>query len=314
MKVALAAAVLAAVILPVTAWTEGVFGETESTAQVSVSIGIDAYPAGNTASSLGAIDTCVSVSTGDTFQVDLFVTDVVDLLAWEAYFVYDMTIVDILGRDVMMFQAANPGSNVFDVSESLPDIDGWYRIATADIADPPAPDSGSGVLARLTLKAVGAGVSLASLSPIDVNNDGKLDLGPLLKNSQGHSIGDADGDSFFDGPISNAEIAVDAACPGAPPAVSPTVTPALPSPVAPTATIVETPDISPTPETPAAATRTPTGTPQESSPTVDAAGQTEDNESAWTGLPAVIGYVAGGLAVLVLAAVSLLSIRRGRAR
>jgi hypothetical protein len=314
MKAALAAAVLAAATLVVALWTDGVLGGSESAAEVSVSIGIDADPAGNTSSSLGAIDTCISVSTGDAFQVDLFVTDVVDLLAWEAYFVYDVTIVDIVDRDVMMFQAANPGSNVFDVSEGLPDIDGWYGVAAIDIADPPAPDSGSGVLARLSLKAVRAGISPASLSPIDVNNDGKLDLGPSLKDFNGDSIDDADGDGFFDGPISNAQIAVDSPCPGSSPAVSPTATAALPSPVAPTATISETPDISPTPETPAAATPTPTGTPQEGSSTVNGAGRTEDSESAWTGLPAVIGYVVGGLAVLALAGVGFLSIRRGRAR
>lgn len=314
MKAAWAAATLAAVILPVIGWTGEALGRAENTAQVSVSIGVDVDPAGNTASSLGPIDSCVSVSTGDTFQVDLFVTDVVDLLAWEAYFAYDMTIVNVLDGDVMMFQAANLGSNVFDVSESLPDIDGWYRLAAVDLAEPPAPDSGSGVLARVTLKAVGAGVSPARLSPIDVNGDGTIDLGPFLNDSDGNSIGDLDGDGFFDRPIANAQIAVDTACPGGMPVATPAVPGASPSPGAPASPIVETPSISPTAETPAAAMGTPTTVPQPGTATVGGWGPTEDEGSAWTSGSAIIGYVVGGLAMLLLAAIGLLSARRGRAR
>jgi hypothetical protein len=144
----------------------------ESTAQGPTSIGVDADPAGNTATSLGPIDSCVSVSTGDTFDVDIFVADVVDLLAWEVYFVYDSSIISIVDHDVHMFQAVDGESNIFDFSEVLPDLDARYGVAAADLADPPAPDSGSGVLAHLTLKAEGPGVSPASIPLIDVNNDG----------------------------------------------------------------------------------------------------------------------------------------------
>ena len=314
MKVSLAAAVLAGVVLAVIACTEGALGGSESAAQVSVAIGIDADPTGNTATSLGAIDSCFSVSIGETFQVDLFANDVVDLLAWEAYFTYDMSIVNIVSGDVMMFQAANSGSNVFDVSEGLPDIDGWYGMAAVDVAEPPAPDSGSGVLARLTLKAVGAGVSPASLSPIDVNGDGTMDLGPSLKDLEGKPISDLDGDGFFDGPISNAQIAVDTACPGGGAVATPTTPGGSRSPVASVSPVIETPPISPTPETPAAATSTPPSTPQPGSPTATGTGSTEGEGSAWASGPAIIGYVAGGLAVLLLGGFGLFSIRRGRAK
>jgi hypothetical protein len=323
MKVSLAAAVLAGVMLAVIACTEGALGGSESAAQVPVAIGIDADPTGNTATSLAAIDSCLSVSIGETFQVDLFATDVVDLLAWETYFTYDMSIVNIVSTDVMMFQAANSGSNVFDVSEGLPDIDGWYGVAAVDLAEPPALDSGSGVLARLTLKAVGAGVSPASLSPIDVNGDGTMDLGPSLKDLEGKPISDLDGDGFFDGPITNAQIAVDTACPGGGPVATPTIAGGSRSPVASVSPVIETPAISPTPETPAisptpetpaAATGTPPSTPQPGSPTATGTGPTEGEGSAWASGPAIIGYMAGGLAVLLLGGFGLLSIRRGRAK
>jgi len=302
MKVMLASAALAGVVLALAASAGSVVARGDSAAQEAVTIGVDVEPAGNTVTSLGPIDACISVSTGDTFQVDVFVTDVADLLAWETYFVYDMSVINVVSRDVMMFQAANAGSNVFDVSEGLPDIDGHYRVAGVDIADPPSPDSGSGVLAKLTLKAVGPGVSPLSLSPIDINEDGSIDLGPSLKDSEAESIGDLDGDGFFDGPIANAEIAVDTACPGRTPLPSPTVTPASP-----------TPESSPSaiPDATAAPTETPTAT-VAASPTVPAS-PTDDEGSAWTGSPAIIGYILGGLAAVLLGGAALLAIRRGRA-
>jgi hypothetical protein len=302
MKVMFASAALAGVVLALAASAGGLLAGGDSAAQEAVTIGVDVEPAGNTVTSLGPIDACISVSTGDTFQVDIFVTDVADLLAWETYFVYDMSIINVVSRDVMMFQAANPGSNVWDVSEGLPDIDGYYRAAGVDIADPPSPESGSGVLARLTLEAVGAGTSLLSLSPLDVNDDGRMDLGPSLKDSEAEPIGDLNDDGFFDGPIANAEIAVGGTCPeGTPP---PTFTAIAESP---------TPEASPSaiPDATAAPTETPTAT-AAASPTVPAS-PTEDEGSAWTGGGAIIGYILGGLAAVLLSGAALFAIRRSRA-
>jgi hypothetical protein len=179
----------------------------------SPAIGIDANPDGNTATSLGPRDECVSVSSGDTMQVDIFVDDVTDLLAWEAYFKYDPAVLEVSDRDLQFFQAANQGSELTDLSEDTPDTDGLYLLQAVDTADPPAPDSGSGVLARLTLTAVGPGVSAVSLPQIDLDADGEPDVGPLLRNADAEIIGDETGDTFFDGPNHSAQIAVDEACP-----------------------------------------------------------------------------------------------------
>lgn len=312
MKAILTGALLAGVLSGI--WTGAALHGMSSAAQETVTIGVDAEPTGNTATSLGTFDSCVSVSTDDTFQVDLFVTDVVDLLAWEAYFVYDIEVINVVERDVLLFQEANSGSQVFDASETLPDVDARYRVAAADIAQPPAPDSGSGVLARLTLKAVGAGLSPASLSPIDVNGDGTIDLGPFLNGQRGIPISDADEDGYFDGPIFNAQIAVDEACPSGTPVATPTTAPVSPSPSLTGTPAAETPITSPSPQTSTAATRTSTPTPQPASPTAADANPRDDGDSAWTGGPAIIGYVLGGLAVMLLAGIGFLSIRRSRAR
>jgi hypothetical protein len=190
-------------------------GGAETIAQGTVTLGVDVDPTGNTATSLGTIEPCTSVGINDSFDIDIFITNVIDLLGWEAYFVYDPSVINVIGRNAQMFQAANAGSEVFDASEALPDADGQYRLAAVDIGEPPAPDSGSGVLARLTLQAVGAGASPAALALLDINGDGKPDLGPSLTDVQGDHIGDVNDDALFDGPISSARIAVDTACPEA---------------------------------------------------------------------------------------------------
>jgi hypothetical protein len=305
MKLILASAALAGVVLALGASAGGVLTRGHSAAQEGVTIGVDTDPTGNTATSLGPIDSCLSVSTGDTFQVDVFVSDVVDLLAWETYFVYDMSVINIDSRDVMMFQAANEGSNVFDVSEALPDIDGQYGIATVDLADPPAPDSGSGVLARLTLKAVGAGVSPLSLSGIDINGDGTIDLGPFLTNIEAESITDLNDDGFFDGPIANAEITVDGACPSGTPLVSPTL---IPTPAA-TPKRTPAPTAAASPTAPASPTlSTPVGSPTPGAPAED--GETSSDD----GPPWMIAYVGGAVAAVLLGGAALLAIGRRRAR
>lgn len=176
------------------------------------SLAIDADPTGNTETSLGPQDNCISVSLGDTFEVDITITDVTDLLAWEASFTYDPEVIQLADRDVELFQAADGESTIFDVSQSTPDSDGTYGLGAVDIADPEVPDSGSGVLARLTLEAVGAGTSPLALPEIDMNDDTVPDRGPVFRNVAGEAIGDEDGDGLFDGSISDAEVVVGGPC------------------------------------------------------------------------------------------------------
>jgi hypothetical protein len=227
----------------VAGWMLGA-GEESTQASPTLSIGVDANPAGNTATSVGTIDVCTSVSNGAIFHVDIFITDVTDLLAWEAYFVYDRSVINVIDRKVDMFLAANTDSNVVNLSEAVPNRIGLYRSGAADIEctpDTPAPcEDGSGVVARLTLQAVGPGVSSASLPLLDLDGNTATDVGPILKDLNSQPLGDANGDAFFDGPIFSAWIAVDQACPSEPP---PTPNP-WPTP-SPSATGTPTPAPSP---------------------------------------------------------------------
>lgn len=204
--------------------------------QVATTLAIDADPLGNSAASLADIDPCVSVAAGETFDVDVVVTDVTDLSGWEADFVYDGSVVSVVAMDPELFLAAEPGSTLVDLSaEPLPNTDGAYHMIVADISQS-VGENGSGVLARLTLQAVGQGASDLSLSQV------------ILGDSAAKAIGDIDGDNVFDGPASKARVYVDEACPSGalpsltpalPPALSPEATPASPAAASPTPATVE---------------------------------------------------------------------------
>jgi hypothetical protein len=176
-------------------------------------LAIDAVTTGNAATTVGQIDTCASANKGDEFQVDIVIRGVQNLLAWELPISFNKDVLRLDNRDVKQFQQANKGSNVFDSSSQTPNDTGVYVASASDLADPVAPDSGDGVLVRLTFSAIGNGTSQLSLTPVDINGDRIPDRGVLLKNIDNAIIGDTTGDTFFDGPATGAEIRVGADCP-----------------------------------------------------------------------------------------------------
>jgi len=177
-------------------------------AQDPTTIGVDTDPSGNTPISLGNIDWCLEIgSVGETFDVDVFVTDVTGINAFEVYFSYDPDILTVVSRNVVdQLLDAQTGSNVQDMSQG-PSAYG-YHIGAWDQGK--VPETGEGVLVRLTLQAVGTGVSPASVDKIDVNGDTVPDLGPTLSDVNGQPIDDSSGDGLFDGPILAGRVAVDA--------------------------------------------------------------------------------------------------------
>ncbi len=134
------------------------------------------------------------MASGQGLYVDVYITSVAELLAWDLNLQYNPTILNVSAINVNMFQ----GSGAFNVSEDTPDSDGSFYAGAADIG---AVDSGSGILARVTLAAVGPGLSNLTFAL------------PQLKNNDNNFIGDIDGDGYFDGFVSSGKIAVDQACP-----------------------------------------------------------------------------------------------------
>lgn len=179
-------------------------------AQEPTSIGIDVNPEGSSATLLGPREVCLEVHSGDTFLVDVTVQNISQLSAWETYLTFDPAVVSVADRDVQLLLASTPNGNVFDLSESVPDDDGRYRIGGASISDPPESVDGSGVLARLTLEAQSSGSTDLSVGAFQTDAG---EVGPTLTDVDGNQIGDEDDDGLFDSPALDARVAVDESCP-----------------------------------------------------------------------------------------------------
>jgi hypothetical protein len=189
-----------------------------SHAQSEPVLAIDADATGNTATTLGQRDVCIEVKSGNTFEVDVTAQDIAGLAAWEAYVSLNTEVVHVIDRDIQLLLSSVPGANPFDVSESVPESEGdngLYRVGGANITDEPVGVDGSGVLARLTLQAAGPGVSTITVTETQTEAG---PVGPVLTSvdatdAEAEHIGDTDGDSFFDGAILDAQVAVDQSCP-----------------------------------------------------------------------------------------------------
>lgn len=192
-------------------------GGQEQTARAypGLTAGLDLRPATTTDSNgdgvfesvdLSQYEACRAVSVGDIFDVDVIVLDVDGLVAFAADLQYDSSILEVMGVNTNLFLGAQAGSSVVDASDPLPDdSDGRYRVAAFDQSN--QGDTGSGILARVTLKALVDGTSPFNLDFSDLNGDGIQDRGITLADGAEppNYLGDTNGDTFFDGPFVNAE-------------------------------------------------------------------------------------------------------------
>jgi hypothetical protein len=177
-------------------------------------------PAGAAATGL-SVDQCVEVDSGDTFEISIAASDVNQLLAWDVLYSYNRQVVEVLGKDVRLLLESLPNSNVFDLSDPVPNSVGIYRMGAADTGGSGAAESGGGILAVLTLRAKQKGLSWSTVYRGDLNGDGTVDLGPTLTAINGVHIGDNDGDGIFDGALTAGQIAVDRGCAQTPPTAPP---------------------------------------------------------------------------------------------
>jgi len=119
--------------------------------------------------SVGGIQSCRSVPSSMTaFQIDVLVEGVTDLAGFQFDFLYGSSVVNVTGVTVQHF-LASLGGNVIGSSDPVPDTDGTYLVAAADLSLT-GPDGG-GVLARLTLDPVGTGVTTLNVAENAVLGD-----------------------------------------------------------------------------------------------------------------------------------------------
>lgn len=184
----------------------------------AVEFGVDVIDSGNSTTAVGTIDTCRVVSNGTTFNIDIFIKNTDNLIAAEAYFQYDPSLLTILSRSSMTgsdvskggtFQSTQTGSSVLYTGDTLPDGDGIFKVGGVETAQVNG-DTGQGVVIRLSVRAslTKTGISYAKISKIDANGDGVADFGVILRDYQGNLIDTADEDPFFDGKTYNSGVIV----------------------------------------------------------------------------------------------------------
>lgn len=182
----------------------------------AVTIGFDLNPSAtpaNTATSLGTNETCRDVPMGQSFTFDVWVTGIghsgaPGLKVFSLPISYNEAVINITDVNVNYFLTSQ-GNPVLDGSDPQPDDDGLWDTAAADISDPGGLiNTGSGVLARVTAQAVGAGASPLDIVSLDLNGDTVLDRAPFLRDSNDGFIGDTNGDTFYNGTPTNGTVAV----------------------------------------------------------------------------------------------------------
>jgi hypothetical protein len=186
---------------------------------VPITLAVDADPTrqpANTATSLGTTQDCINATSGQPLNIDLTGTNLAQLMGWAATIQFNPALIQVSGIDVRMFQAADGRSNILNASDPVPDADGAFYASAVDLTAPPNQDSGSGVLGRVTITPLAAGVA-------DI-----IMYRPALTDAYGSFLGDFTGDGFFDGPTFNAQIYIDSYCPGTEPTQTPTATPTPP--------------------------------------------------------------------------------------
>jgi len=175
--------------------------------EVNTIVGVDTNTTGNTATQVGTIDRCISVSLtppNNTFYIDLFVKDVTDLNFWDGTLSFDETKIHVNSLVVNGFFLGSNGYPKLDCDW----VQGVCQVGNTDMTH--AGHTGSGVLGRLELTALTADTSKLYFTlwepPFGVS-------GVTLWNPSGTDIGDKDGDHFFDGLVFNAMVVVGGPCP-----------------------------------------------------------------------------------------------------
>jgi len=196
---------------------------------VTITVGLDANPdssPANTATSLGSIESCRSVSNGSTFTVDFWVKGILspEIDSFQGDISYDKTRLKVTANNVSMLLGANPGSSVSNLTntttDALPDQDGKFTPAAYDWGTAPGhAETGAGVLTKLTFEAVAAGTSALTLTNVLMGD-------PTLP--EPNPIGDINSDGFFDGHIFSADIRIGSQCPTPAPTATPSPSPTPP--------------------------------------------------------------------------------------
>src|SRR3990170_4721160 len=136
-------------------------------------VGIDTDTTGNTATSLGATESCVSVSPGQQFDIDVFVNEIPagrNFAGFNYEINFDGSRVNIIAQNHSLLLASASGSSILDLSDGIPDSVTPHSVAVADFGTAEVGPK-VGVLGRYTLEVAPAattGTFTISLTTIDL--------------------------------------------------------------------------------------------------------------------------------------------------
>ena len=173
---------------------------------------------------LGTVENCAqivenNVQDADEDGVDKLIVDITAtnipatnrMIAWAATVIYDPGLLRVSGSNLSQWLiAAKPGSAWLDISDTLPDTDGSFSMATLDGGPVPSTaEAGSGVLARIEIESVASGpggsaLVLSENAHVDVLADAKYPdqtthAAVLVGMVGGNACGDDDGDTIPNG-------------------------------------------------------------------------------------------------------------------
>ena len=134
---------------------------------------------GNFANDIGPADRCISIANGASVVIDIVVDSVppADPITYLGGIngigldvLYDMRVVNVAawatGEDASLYYSNGFDSPVVNVADPLPDADGRYRIDSAEIFPGQLPESGDGILARITFQGMGQGLSILRVTDV----------------------------------------------------------------------------------------------------------------------------------------------------
>jgi hypothetical protein len=179
-----------------------------SNAQMDAVVSVDAIIdddgdtiADNTATVVEPVDGCISAGQGALFDIDVVIEGVANISGFQADLLYDPSVLKVNAIDYG-FLLSSTGSGVLDFGSDTPDTDGEVLLSAAmfNLLSIIGAD-GDGVLARVSLQAIGPGTS-----PLDIAD-------VKLSDPDGNSILPVDGNNFYAGPINDGAVAIDTACP-----------------------------------------------------------------------------------------------------
>lgn len=157
-------------------------------------LALDVDTTGNTATSLGELQSCRRVETNSDAVVDLVVDAIPEdrpLVSFQVVINYDKDLLEVSEVDYAQLLAANGDFQPFEaapqLSDPLPDRDGQLNITVLDLASNATPganvETGPGIISRITFKTKASGVASLSIGYEPPN------IYPILADTYATAIG-----------------------------------------------------------------------------------------------------------------------------